>query len=140
MIFIGYMIISSVQLGATIDYAILMTNYYQEGRLTMDKRSAAEYAVEKAGPSIMVSAFVLSVGGFVIAGTFTQEAMAQLGTLIGRGALLSGFLTIFVLPQLLLTLDGVIKRTTLKTKLLERKRKNETKKYQRVGYVMRDEE
>lgn len=125
MIFIGYMIISAVQLGATIDYAILMTNYYQEGRLTMDKRSAAEYAVEKAGPSIMVSAFVLSVGGFVIAGTFTQQAMAQLGTLIGRGALLSGFLTIFVLPQLLLTLDGVIKRTTLKGKLFKGKQKNE---------------
>ena len=125
MIFIGYMIISAVQLGATIDYAILMTNYYQEGRKTLDKRSAAEYAVEKAGPSIMVSAFVLSVGGFVIAGTFTQDAMAQLGTLIGRGALLSGFLTIFVLPQLLITLDGLIKRTTLKTKLLKRRQKNE---------------
>ncbi len=119
MIFIGYMIISSVQLGATIDYAILMTNYYQEGRKTLDKRSAGEYAVEKAGASIMVSAFVLSAGGFVIAGTFAQEAMAQLGTLIGRGALLSGFLTIFVLPQLLITLDGVIKRTTLKAKRLK---------------------
>lgn len=137
MIFIGYMIISSVQLGATIDYAILMTNYYQEGRLTMDKRNAADYAVGKAGPSIMVSAFVLSVGGFVIAGTFTQQAMAQLGTLIGRGALLSGFLTIFVLPQLLLTLDGVIKRTTLKAKLLKRRQTNETKKYQRVDDVVR---
>ncbi len=125
MIFIGYMIISSVQLGATIDYAILMTNYYQEGRLTMDKRGAAEYAVEKAGPSIMVSAFVLSVGGFVIAGTFAQEAMAQLGALIGRGALLSGFLTIFVLPQLLITLDGVIRKTTLKGKLLSRRQKDE---------------
>ncbi len=125
MIFIGYMIISAVQLGATIDYAILMTNYFQEGRLTMDKRSAAEYAVEKAGPSIMVSAFVLSVGGFVIAGTFTQQAMAQLGTLIGRGALLSGFLTIFVLPQLLITLDGVIKKTTLRAKLFKRRQKNE---------------
>lgn len=120
MIFIGYMIISSVQLGATIDYAILMTNYYQEGRKTLDKRSAGEYAVEKAGASIMVSAFVLSVGGFVIAATFTQEAMAQLGTLIGRGALLSGFLTIFVLPQLLITLDGVLKRTTLKAKRLKK--------------------
>ncbi len=138
MIFIGYMIISSVQLGATIDYAILMTNYYQEGRLTMDKRNAADYAVEKAGPSIMVSAFVLSVGGFVIAGTFAQEAMAQLGTLIGRGALLSGFLTIFVLPQLLLTLDGVIKRTTLNAKLLKRGRKNEIPRSQRLDDAARD--
>lgn len=124
MIFLGYMIISAVQLGATIDYAILMTNYYLEGRSTLDKRGAAEYAVEKAGASIMVSCFVLAVGGFVLAGVFTQDAMAQLGTLIGRGALLSGFLTIFVLPQLLITLDGAIRKTTLKTKLLKR-RKNE---------------
>jgi len=125
MIFLGYMIISAIQLGATIDYAILMTNYYQEGRKTLDKRNAAEYAVEKAGASIMVSAFVLAVGGFVIAGTFTLEAMAQLGSLIGRGALLSGFLTIFVLPQLLITLDGVIKRTTLKGKLFKRGQQDE---------------
>ncbi len=125
MIFLGYMIVSAIQLGATIDYAILMTNYYTEGRKTLERRDAAEYAVEKAGASIMVSAFVLAVGGFVIAGTFTQEAMAQLGTLIGRGALLSGFLTIFVLPQLLISLDGVIKRTTLEGKLLKKRRQNE---------------
>jgi predicted RND superfamily exporter protein len=125
MIFLGYMIISAIQLGATIDYAILMTNYYLEGRKTLDKRSAAEYAVEKAGASIMVSALVLAVGGFVIAGTFTLEAMAQMGTLIGRGAIFSGFLTIFVLPQLLITLDGVIKRTTLKGKLFKRGQQDE---------------
>lgn len=117
MIFLGYMIVSAVQLGATIDYAILMTNYYLEGRKTLEKRGAAEYAVEKAGTSIMVSALVLSTAGFVFAGAFTQAAMAQFGTLIGRGALLSGFLTIFVLPQLLILLDGVIKKTTLKRKL-----------------------
>jgi len=121
MIFLGYMVISAVQLGATIDYAILMTTYYQEGRTTLDKRSASEYAVEKAGPSILVSCFVLAVGGFVLAGTFSQESMAQLGSLIGRGALLSGFMTIFVLPQLLTTLDGVIKRTTLAGKLFQKR-------------------
>ena len=120
MIFIGYMVISSVQLGATIDYAILMTSYYREGRQTMAKREASEYAVEKAGASIMVSALVLSAAGFVVASVFVQPAMAQLGSLIGRGALLSGFLSIFVLPQLLMLLDKVIDKTTLKGKLLKR--------------------
>lgn len=112
MIFLGYMIISSVQLGATIDYAILMTNYYLEGRRTMPKREAAEYASEKAGASIMISALVLGSAGFVIAFTFTQ-AMSQLGMLIGRGALISGALTIIVLPQMLMLLDGVMRKTTL---------------------------
>jgi predicted RND superfamily exporter protein len=120
MIFIGYMVISSVQLGATIDYAILMTSYYREGRQTLAKREASEYAVEKAGASIMVSALVLSAAGFVVASVFVQPAMAQLGSLIGRGALLSGFLSIFVLPQLLMLLDKVIDKTTFKGKLLKR--------------------
>jgi hypothetical protein len=114
MIFLGYMVVSAVQLGATIDYAILMTNYYLEGRITHDKRNAAEYAVDKAGASIMISSLVLAAAGFVVAGVFIQPAMAQLGTLIGRGALISGFLTIFVLPQLLTLLDKIIQKTTLK--------------------------
>jgi len=121
MVFIGYMVISSVQLGATIDYAILMTSYYREGRQTMPKREASEYAVEKAGASIMLSALVFSAAGFVVANVFIQPAMAQLGTLIGRGALLSGFLSIFVLPQLLMLLDKIIDKTTLKTHLLKRR-------------------
>lgn len=112
MIFIGYMIISSVQLGATIDYAILMTNYYIEGRRTLEKRQAGEYAVEKAGMSIVMSALVLSSAGFVISAVFTQQAMSQLGVLIGRGALLSGFLAIFVLPHVLILLDKFIFKTS----------------------------
>ena len=122
MIFIGYMVISAVQLGATIDYAILMTNYYLEGRTTMPKREAAEYASEKAGASILISALVLSAAGFVVATVFTQQAMAQLGMLVGRGALLSGALAIFVVPQVLTLLDGVIRKTTIKRKFREEKR------------------
>ena len=59
--------------------------------------------------------------GVVVANVFIQPAMAQLGTLIGRGALLSGFLSIFVLPQLLMLLDKAIDKTTLKTNLLKRR-------------------
>jgi predicted RND superfamily exporter protein len=112
MIFIGYMVISSVQLGATLDYAILMTNYYLEGRKTLGKKEASEYAAEKAGMSIVMSALVLSSAGFVVSATFNQQAMSQLGALIGRGALLSGFLTIFVLPQVLILLDKLIIKTS----------------------------
>ena len=126
MVFIGYMVISSVQLGATIDYAILMTSYYLEGRQTMKKREAAEFAVDKAGTSIMVSALVLAAAGIVVAMVFVQPAMAQLGTLIARGALLSGFLTIFVLPQLLVLLDKVMQKTTLKGKLIKRRQRYES--------------
>ena len=121
LIFIGYLVISSVQLGATIDYAILMSNYYLEGRRTLDKKQAGEYAAEKAGMSVVMSSLVLSSAGFVVSAVFTQQAMSQLGTLIGRGALLSAFLAIFVLPQLLVLFDGVI----LKTSLLKRRKPHE---------------
>ena len=127
MIFIGYMVISAVQLGATIDYAILMTNYYLEGRQTMPKREAAEYASEKAGASILISALVLSSAGFVVAAVFTQQAMAQLGTLIGRGGLLSGAMSILVLPQVLMLADGVMRKTTLKRTWFKGRKKHENR-------------
>ena len=120
MNFIGYMIISSVQLGATIDYAILMTNFYREGRLTLGKRQAAEYAADKAGASILVSTLVLASAGFVVSFTFSDPVLAQLGVLIGRGALLSGGMTIIMLPQLLTLLDKVIFKTTLGGKLFKK--------------------
>ncbi len=125
MVFIGYMIISAVQLGATIDYTIIMTNYYLEGRKTLGKREAGEYAAEKAGASILISALVLTAAGFVVSATFSLPAMSQLGTLIGRGALLSGAMTIIVLPQVLILLDKFIKKTTMTRKLFLGRRKNE---------------
>ena len=125
MIFIGYMVVSAVQLGATIDYAILMTNYYLEGRKMLGKRAAGEYAADRAGASILVSALVLTTAGFVVSATFDQEAMAQLGILIGRGAVLSGVMAIFVLPQVLILLDKVISKTTLHNKLFIRRKRNE---------------
>lgn len=123
MIFLGYMVISSVQLGATIDYAILMTNYYLEGRKMLGKKEAGEYAAEKAGMSIVMSSLVLSSAGFVVSFTFTQEALSQLGILIGRGALLSGFFAIFILPQVLILLDKLILKTSFKG--LFRRKQNE---------------
>ena len=117
IMFIGYMIISAVQLGATIDYAILMTNYYQEGRRNLDKKEAAIYAVEKAGHSIFTSATILAAAGFTISFVFTQPELAQLGILIGRGAILSGILVIIALPQLLVVLDKIIKITTIRKRL-----------------------
>ncbi len=124
MIFIGYMIISAIQLGATIDYAILMTNSYKEARAVLSKRDAAEHAVEKAGASIMISSLVLSAAGFVVSGTFAQPALAQLGVLIGRGGLLSGVMSLFVLPQLLTLFDKQIQKS-YNRKIFGRKKINE---------------
>ncbi|MBN2852312.1 MAG: MMPL family transporter [Clostridia bacterium] len=117
IMFIGYMIVSAVQLGATIDYAILMTNYYQEGRENMSPKEAAVYAVEKGGHSIFTSAVILAAAGFTISFIFTQPELSQLGILVGRGALLSAALVIIALPQLLTMLDKILKKTTLKKRI-----------------------
>lgn len=119
IMFIGYMIVSAVQLGATIDYAILMTNYYQEGRESMAPKEAAVYAVEKGGHSIFTSAVILAAAGFTISFIFTQPELSQLGILVGRGALLSAALVIIALPQLLTMLDKILNKTTLKKRLIK---------------------
>ncbi len=114
MMFIGYMIVSAVQLGATIDYAILLTSYYQEGRKTLSPKKAAVYAVERSGHSIFTSAVVLGAAGLTISFIFTQPELSQLGILIGRGALISLAMVLLILPQLLSMLDKFINKTTLK--------------------------
>jgi predicted RND superfamily exporter protein len=114
--YLGYLVISSLQLGGTIDYGILLTNRYLEFRRSMDKRNAAVMAVKTAGPSIMVSALILSAAGFGYGLMSKVDSIAELGTLIGRGALLSLSLTVLLLPALLMLFDRVIKWTTLKRK------------------------
>ncbi len=66
LIFIGYMIVSAVQLGATIDYGILLTQNYLDARKTMNKHSAFKYCITHSGNSILTSALILSSAGFAL--------------------------------------------------------------------------
>lgn len=116
LIFIGYMIVSAVQLGATIDYGILFTQFYLEGRLTMLKRDAIRYAINNSGHSVLTSALILTAAGYALKFFSSVEGVAGLGELIGRGAALSGVLVLFLLPQLLYLFDKVIEKLTWKTK------------------------
>ena len=118
LIFLGYMIVSALQLGATIDYAILMTSRYLENRQTMDKKAAAEQAVRDAGISIFTSSLILCSAGLMVGLVSSLSGISELGILIGRGAALSGAMVLIVLPQLLLLCDGLIKKTTYQSKFL----------------------
>lgn len=115
--FIGYMIISAVQLGATIDYAILMCSRYMENRLSMDKRTAAVRAVSDSTGSILTSAGILCGAGLTVGLVSTVRGISELGILIGRGAAISSMLVMIVLPQLLVIFDSIIMRTTLLPKV-----------------------
>ena len=110
--FIGYLVINTVQLGATIDYAILLTTHYLAHRKNLPARAAVHRALGETFPSLMVSAGILATAGFALAFSSTMSAVASLGLLLARGALLSFALVTCFLPALLVLLDGAIRRTT----------------------------
>ena len=113
MFYIGYLIISTIQLGATVDYAILLANRYLEERAEYDKKEALRKTMHHATLSILTSASILSLGGFLLGIVCTNGVISKLGFLVGRGALFSTLLVLFVLPGLLSLLDRLIQKTTL---------------------------
>ncbi len=105
LFFIAYLIISSIQLGATVDYAILMGSRYQEERQQKPKRKALVDTVGVTGVSIMTPAAILAVAGFMIGFSCTNGSISQLGILLGRGAIISCLLVLLVLPACLYSGD-----------------------------------
>lgn len=108
--YLAYLIISSVQLGATVDYAILMTDRYRENRQSLDKKSAVIQTLSDVFVSIMTSGSVLTVVGFLLGWMSSNQLLAQLGIFVGRGAIFSLAIVLFVLPGLLYICDGMIIR------------------------------
>ncbi len=111
--YIGFLIISSIQLGATVDYAILFASRYLENRGSLDKKEAALKTVSDTVVSIFTSGGILATGGLLLSAVSTNGMIAELGILIARGAALSALLVLFFLPALLTLLDGLIQKTTL---------------------------
>ena len=103
--YIAYLIISSIQLGATVDYAILMSDRYREFRSIYDKRTAIVETVSAVTVSIMTTGSVFSVVGFLLGYVSSNELLAQLGVFLGVGGLCSGVIVLFVLPGLLYLFD-----------------------------------
>lgn len=110
--YIGYLVINTVQLGATIDYAILTTDGYLQERRKMGKRAAVAEVLHKHLLSVLVSVLTLSLAGFCLYFTSSNVIVSSLGLLLGRGTLLSCFLVICVLPTLLMLFDKAIRKTT----------------------------
>ena len=110
--YISYLIISSIQLGATVDYAILFTDRYMEFRRRMPKKEAVVQTVSSVTLSILTSGLTLTVVGFLMGYISTHGLLSQLGFFLGRGALLSMGIVLFALPGMLYLLDGLIERTT----------------------------
>ncbi|MCD7982551.1 MAG: MMPL family transporter [Clostridiales bacterium] len=110
--YIAYLIISSIQLGATVDYAILFANRFMEYRKSMEKRQAVVRTVSSVTVSVLTSGSVLAVVGILLGFVSSNGVLAQLGRFLGIGSLLSMAVVLFVLPGLLCLFDGLIRRTT----------------------------
>ena len=112
--FIAPICISTIQLGATVDYAILMTTRYKAERGSgRTKREAVSIALGTSAPSIIVSGMGLFAATFGVAMYSDIDIIRSICMLLARGAIISMILVIFVLPALLMLCDGIIRHTTL---------------------------
>ena len=112
--FVGPILISTIQLGATVDYAILMTTRYKQNRLSgMGKKEAVEKAVSSAAQSILVSGLGFFAATYGVGLYSNVDIISSMCRLIARGALLSVAVVLLLLPAVLLLLDKLIVHTTL---------------------------
>lgn len=112
--FIGYLVLSTVQLGATVDYAILLTDHYMKHRKEMPAKSAIHKSLGETFKSILVSATTLSIAGFTLYATSSNSGAADIGLLLGRGTIFSFVMVLCFLPTMLVLLDKAIAKTSRK--------------------------
>lgn len=110
--FVTNTIVSALQMGATIDYAIVLMSRYQALKRTMPLKEAMTEAVSTAFTTVLTSGTILVAAGFMIAARVKDVYVAHIGLAIGRGSLISIFLVMTVLPQLLVLLDKAIEKTS----------------------------
>lgn len=108
MIFMGYIIVSCIQLGATVDYAILTTNNYLECRKEAEKAEAAILALKRSIPAIFTSGSILTIVGYILYHISSVAAIGDLGHLIGRGAWMSMLLVLSLMPAFLVLFDRIL--------------------------------
>ena len=108
LFFLGYLIVSSIQMGANIDYAIVIAGRYTELRETMGKKDAIVNTMNLSFPTIITSGTMLAVAGTLIGKMTSDCAIYGIGKCLGRGTIISILITMFVLPQILLVGDKVI--------------------------------
>ena len=113
LFFLSYLVVSSIQMGATIDYAIVITNRYLELKASMGHREAAVASLSQSFPTVLTSGTIMAVAGFLIGGISTDATIGSVGQALGRGTVTSIFLVMTVLPQMLVLGDLLIERTAI---------------------------
>lgn len=110
--FMSYVVVSAIQMGATIDYAIVIASRYIALRKKMDKKEAIVQTLNDRLPAVITSGLILLLAGFLVAFIATSSVISQIGLFLGIGTLISLVATIFVLPAILYVCDKFILKTT----------------------------
>lgn len=115
--FLGYLIVNSIQMGANIDYAIVISSHYTDLKKEMRPKEAIIAALNEAFPTIFTSGTILAVAGALIGVMTTNPVIAAIGTCLGRGTVISIVLVMAVLPQILLIGNTIVERTSFDVKV-----------------------
>lgn len=121
LFFLGYLIVSAVQMGANIDYAIVISSHYLELKEHMPHKQAIVHALNASFATVLTSGTMLTSAGLLIGYLSAQPSVSTMGVCLGRGTFISMLLVLFVLPAFLVLGDSIINRTSFKLKVIEPK-------------------
>ena len=121
MYFLGYLIVQAIQMGANIDYAIVISSHYQEYKKQMPHKEAIVDALNSAFPTVFTSGVMMASAGLLIGNMSAQPVVSIMGMCIGRGTIISIILVLCVLPSILVLGDSIINRTSFRIKMAEPK-------------------
>jgi hypothetical protein len=111
--YIGYLIISTVQLGATVDYAILFAKKYLINRKKANKKESVIKTIGEAAPSILSSSLILGISGLSLGFISSNGVISELGSLVGRGSLISALMVLLFISSFFIIFDRLIFKNNL---------------------------
>ncbi len=114
--FLGYLIVNAIQMGANIDYAIVISSHYQEYKKLMPHKQAIVQALNSSFPTIFTSGTIMASAGLLIGNMSAQPVVSIMGQCLGRGTIISIILVLCVLPAILVLGDSIIERTSFRIK------------------------
>ena len=133
--FLGYLIVQAIQMGANIDYAIVISSHYQEKKKEMHHKEAIIHAINTAFPTVFTSGTIMASSGLLIGNLSAQPVVSTMGNCLGRGTIISMVLVLFVLPAFLVLGDSIINRTSFKLKGMEARTKTAAGTMHLSGHV-----
>lgn len=118
--YIGYLVVSTVMMGATIDYSILITDNYIKNRKTMLPKEAMKETLSGGIKSILVSAITLAVAGFALGLSSSEGLVKMLGLMLGKGTVVAFVMSITLLPAILVIFDKLLPKLSIGMKFLKK--------------------